>query len=156
MYSENRYSPRPCLPGFDGKTQMLPPAKLAVGAAVMALATAYLAYLGASTSWRYYVLVDECSQAGDKFIGQRLRVSGRVAAHTLVVQQNRGRATFTLQGLQSDLQVSCLGPLPDNLAEDMDVVVEGTIQGSGLLRGEKVLTRCASKYQAEKDGSSSH
>jgi len=128
---------------------MLPPVKLAVGAVVMALATAYLAYLGASKSWRYYVLVDECTQTGDKFVGQRLRVSGHVAANTLVVRQDRGLATFSLQGLRSELQVSCQGPLPDNLAEEMDVVVEGTIQQSGHLRGEKVLTRCASKYQAD-------
>ena len=133
---------------------MLPSAKLAVGAAVMALATAYLAYLGASQSWRYYVLVDECTQTPSTFAGQRLRVSGRVAAHTLVVRPDRGLATFTLEGQRSELSVSCDGPLPDNLAEDMDVVVEGTLQPSGLLRGEKVLTRCASKYQADGEKSS--
>lgn len=128
---------------------MLPTGKLAVGAAVMLLVTAYLAYLGAATSWRYYVLVDECMQADDALLGRRLRVSGRVAANTLVVQQDRSRATFSLRGLQSDLQVSCAGPLPDNLAEDMDVVVEGTMQRKGFLDGEKVLTRCSSKYQAD-------
>jgi cytochrome c-type biogenesis protein CcmE len=128
---------------------MLPRAKLAVGAAVLALATAYLAYLGAATSWRYYVLVDECAQASEEFVGQRLRVSGRIAAKSLDVREDRGLATFTLQGSQSTIEVSCQGPLPDNLAEDMDVVVEGTIQRSGRLLGEKVLTRCASKYQAD-------
>ena len=129
---------------------MLPPAKLAVGAAVMALATAYLAYLGAVSSWQYYVTVEECAQAGNAFQGQRLRVSGRIAVNTLVVQRDRSRANFTLQGLHSQLPVSCAGPLPDNLAEDLDVVVEGNLQPDGLLRGDKVLTRCASKYQADK------
>ena len=129
---------------------MLPPGKLAVGAAVMLLATAYLAYLGAATSWRYYVLVDECMQADDALLGRRLRVSGRVAANTLVVQHDRSRAAFTLRGTQSELRVSCPGPLPDNRAEEMDVVVEGTMQRKGFLVGEKVLTRCASKYQADK------
>lgn len=129
-------------------------AKLVVGAGILALATAYLAYLGASTSWRYYVLVDECTQTGDALVGQRLRVSGRVAENSLVVRQDRSLATFTLEGRQSQLQVSCQGPLPDNLAEDMDVVVEGTIEQNGLLRGDKVMTRCASKYQADADSSS--
>ena len=36
--------------------------------------------------------------------------------------------------------------MPDNLAEDIDVVVEGTLQANELL-GDKVITRCASKYQ---------
>ena len=135
---------------------MLPSAKLVLGAAVMALATAYLAYLGASQSWRYYVLVDECTQNAGTFAGQRLRVSGQVAANTLVVRPDRGLATFTLEGQRSKLPVSCDGPLPDNLAENMDVVVEGTLQPSGLLRGEKVLTRCASKYQPDEEKSSRH
>jgi cytochrome c-type biogenesis protein CcmE len=115
---------------------MLPPVRLAVGALVLALATGYLAYLGASTSWRYYVHVDECTQSRDTFVGQRLRVSGVVGADTLVVRPDRSLATFALQGLQSQLLVTCRGPLPDNLAEEMDVVVEGTMQPDGLLNGD--------------------
>jgi cytochrome c-type biogenesis protein CcmE len=127
---------------------MLPSAKLAIGAVVMALATAYLAYLGASTSWRYYVHVDECALSKEQFVRQRLRVSGRIGINSLVVQEDRSRATFTLEGQQARLPVSCAGPLPDNLAEEMEVVVEGTLEPSGELRGEKVLTRCASKYES--------
>ena len=41
------------------------------------------------------------------------------------------------------------GPLPDNLAEEMEVVVEGSLEPSGCLRGDRVLTRCASKYASE-------
>jgi cytochrome c-type biogenesis protein CcmE len=127
---------------------MLPPAKLAIGAFVLAMATAYLAYLGASTSWRYYVHVDECSKSPDTFAGQRLRVSGRISAGTLVVRKDRSLASFSLYGMHSQLPVSCCGPLPDNLAEEMEVVVEGTMRADGQLHGEKVLTRCASKYEA--------
>ena len=128
---------------------MLPPVKFAVGAAVLALATAYLAYLGASTSWRYYVHVDECAQSPETFLDHRLRVSGRVGAGTLDVRPDRSLATFSLRGMNSELPVSCRGPLPDNLAEDMEVVVEGKLQPNGQLTGDRVLTRCASKYQAE-------
>ena len=131
---------------------MSPHVKLALGASIIALAAAYLAFLGASVSWRYYVLVDECSAASDALLGQRLRVSGRIGANTLVVREDRSLATFALVGRQTQLKVTCPGPLPDNLAEDMDVVVEGSLQPSGQLQGEKVLTRCASKYQADKDG----
>jgi cytochrome c-type biogenesis protein CcmE len=122
--------------------------KLAIGATVLASATAYLAYLGAATSWRYYVLVDECLSDGNRLVGQRLRVSGSVAIGTLVLGSDRSTATFDLVGQQHRIPVSCPGPLPDNLAEDMDVVVEGRLDESGQLVGEKVLTRCASKYQA--------
>lgn len=124
--------------------------KLMLGAVLMAGATMYLAYLGAASSWRYYVLVDECLAHRDDFVGTRLRVTGRVAPQSLVIRPDRTSATFSLRGATSAIDVSCRGPLPDNLAEDMEVVVEGTLQPGreGGLRGDKVLTRCASKYQA--------
>lgn len=128
---------------------MSPQSKLIVGAAVVAGATAYLAWLGASASWQYYVLVDECVRSPDTFLGQRMRVSGRVVPASLDISADRNSATFALQGDRSILQVTCQGLIPDNLAEDMEVVVEGTLSEPDCLRGDKVITRCASKYQAE-------
>jgi cytochrome c-type biogenesis protein CcmE len=131
---------------------MSPPIKLLLCAAVVAGATAYLAWLGAASSWQYYVLVDECARSPNTFVGQRMRVSGHVAPASLQVSADRRSATFVLQGEQSELQVYCRGLLPDNLAEDMDVVVEGTLREPECLHGEKVITRCASKYQAAGSG----
>lgn len=127
---------------------MSPLAKLALGAVIVAGGAAYLAYQGASSSWQYYLLVDECIQSKEELIGNRMRVNGHVAANTLQLRDDRSLATFVLRGQRSELHVSCKGPLPDNLAEGIDVVVEGTLERDGLLRGEKVMTRCASKYQA--------
>jgi len=70
---------------------MRPHTKLALGAIVLAGAAAYLAYLGAATSWRYYVLVDECASSRTELVGQRLRVSGRVAAGSLALAADRSR-----------------------------------------------------------------
>ena len=61
---------------------------------------------------------------------------------------DRGQAAFTLEASPEPLRVNCAGPLPDNLAEGIDVVVEGRLDAKGLLRGDKVLTRCASKYES--------
>jgi len=127
---------------------MRPHTKLALGAIVLAGAAAYLAYLGAATSWRYYVLVDECASSRTELVGQRLRVSGRVAAGSLALAADRSRATFRLCGQHAQVPVTCRGPIPDNLKEDMEVVVEGTLETSGTLRGDKLMTRCASKYEA--------
>lgn len=122
--------------------------KLVTGGVVLALVTGYVAYLGASSSWQYYLTVDECAAHADQFTEKRVRVSGRVAAGSLHIRQDRALASFVLEGQTSSLPAECPGPLPDNLAEDMDVVVEGTLESSGLLRGRKVLTRCASKYES--------
>jgi cytochrome c-type biogenesis protein CcmE len=121
--------------------------KLAVGAAVIVGVTGYMAYVGASASWKYYLTVDECLADTAKFAGQRLRVSGQVAAASLRVDSQRSKARFALAGTEGKLPVECSGPLPDNLAEEIEVVVEGRLDPSGRLQGDKLLTRCASKYE---------
>jgi len=121
--------------------------KLVIGGAAIASVTCYMAYLGAATSWQYYPTVDECAPAASTLVGQRVRVSGRIAARSLRIRKDRTQATFVLQGLEARLGVECPGPLPDNLAEDMDAVVEGALERGDFIRARKVLTRCASKYE---------
>ncbi len=62
---------------------------------------------------------------------------------------NGGQAEFALKGTEANLPVVCSGPLPDQLGERAEVVVEGRLDECGVLRGEKVLTRCASKYRSQ-------
>ncbi len=114
----------------------------------MVAVTGYMAYRGASAGWQYYLTASECRAESASLIGQRLRVSGRIAAGTLVPARDRSPASFALDADGENLQVVCSGPLPDNLAEGSAVLVEGRLDGDGLLHGDKVLTRCASKYEA--------
>jgi len=120
---------------------------LAILAVLAAGLAGYLAYLGASASWQYYLTVDECT-AGEVDPGDRVRVSGKIVEGSLRTNADRSEAEFLLEGTQANLSVICAGPLPDNLAENREVVVEGRIEPSGRLRGEKVLTRCESKYRS--------
>ena len=83
---------------------------------------------------------------------QALRVSGRVAPGSLEVSTRDSQANFALAAPAGLLRVVCQGPLPDNLAEDIDVVVEGQLDEDGTLRGTKLLTRCASKYESMPNG----
>ena len=122
--------------------------RLALVGAVLVGLTAYMAYLGASSSWRYYTTVDECLSNLPTFTGQRIRVSGKVALNSLKIAKDRKQATFLLQGAVGSIQVDCTGLLPDNLAEDREVVAEGLLESPGVLRCNKVLTQCASKYQS--------
>ena len=129
--------------------------KLSIGAGVVVVVTAYMAYVGASDSWQYYATADECLTNLSEFEGRRIRVSGTVSEGSLQVAADRSQATFSLQGNDGQLAVICTGPLPDNLSEAKDVVVEGLLESDGLLRGDKLLTRCASKYESERAGASS-
>jgi cytochrome c-type biogenesis protein CcmE len=123
--------------------------KVGLGAAVIVGATLYMAYVGASSSWQYYVTADEYLAHTTKFTGQRLRVSGKVADGSLEVSAPRTRAQFALGGIRGRLLVECTGSIPDNLAEGSEVVVEGLVDARGVLRGDKVLTKCASKYETD-------
>ncbi len=124
------------------------PWKLALGALIVAGVTGYMAYLGASSSWQYYLSVDECLTHGSDIAGDRVRVSGPVGRQTLRVSDDRREIRFFLEGKSGRLPVVCSGPPPDNLAEGIEVVVEGRLDSSGCLRGDRLLTRCASKYKA--------
>jgi cytochrome c-type biogenesis protein CcmE len=118
-----------------------------LGGAIVAAAIGYLAYLGATASARYYLLVDECPGAVSELRDCRVRVSGRIAAESLKIAGDRRHADFVLQGQVHRAPVSCRGVLPDNLTEGMDVVVEGTLRSDGRLECDSVITRCASKYE---------
>jgi cytochrome c-type biogenesis protein CcmE len=123
--------------------------RLALLGVLVAGLTAYMAYLGASSSWRYYATVDECLSNLPTFTGQRIRVSGKVAVNSLQIAKDRKQARFLLQGSAESLQVNCTGLLPDNLAEEREVVAEGVLETPAVLRCDKVLTQCASKYQSD-------
>jgi cytochrome c-type biogenesis protein CcmE len=127
---------------------MTPGRKLAMAGAAVVAVTVYMAFAGASANWQYYLTADECLARGDTLAKNRLRVGGKVAATTLRISSDRRQIAFTFQTAKEHLTVLCAGPPPDNLVEGMDVVVEGRLEGPGLLRGEKLLTRCASKYKS--------
>ena len=122
--------------------------KIAIGGAIVASVTAFMAYRGAAASWQYYLTADECVAEHASLMGCRLRGSGRIAAGTLALDRDRSRASFALEANGAKLKVVCRGPLPDNLAEGIAVLVEGRLDDAGLLHGGKVLTRCASKYES--------
>ncbi len=84
--------------------------KLIVGVVVITCATGYMAYLGASTSWQYYLTVDECMNRASSMTGRRLRVSGRVAADSLRIAQDRMHTEFVLQGQKAMLSDRVCGP----------------------------------------------
>jgi cytochrome c-type biogenesis protein CcmE len=122
--------------------------KLGIAAAIIASVTLYMAYVGTTADWRYFLTVEECVHNASGLVNQPIRVNGKVVQGTLEIETGRQQATFRIGEADVELSVLCDGPLPDNLGEEMEVVVEGRLDASGILRGDKVLTRCASKYES--------
>jgi cytochrome c-type biogenesis protein CcmE len=122
--------------------------KLALASVLVACAIIYLTYLGAAESWQYYLTVDECLKDTSMQSTGRLRVNGKVAGGSLHIAQDRRKAGFMLQGIDGSLEVTCKCQIPDNLAENIEVVVEGRLEEGHKFQADKVLTRCASKYNS--------
>ncbi len=121
---------------------------LLVGLVVTAC-TAYMAFLGATSSWQYYLTADECLRQASGLVGSRVRVSGAVAPGSLQVRPDRRGAVFELATSSEPLRVEYTGTVPDNLAEGKEVVVEGRLVERRLVRAHRVLTKCASKYRSK-------
>ncbi len=66
--------------------------KLVIAGVLVAGVTGYMAYLGAATSWQYYVTPEECLADPAALRGDRIRVSGKIAAGRQRLAANRGRS----------------------------------------------------------------
>ena len=123
--------------------------KLALGGLIVAALIGYLAYRGASASWQYYLTADEC--LAERAVAGRA-TSARQRPHRRRHPRRRHEPSrghpSPWKANPANLKVVCPSPLPDNLAEGIAVLVEGRLDDAGVLHGEKVLTRCASKYQS--------
>jgi len=122
--------------------------KLTIAGVLVTAVTTFMAYQGAASSWQYYLTVDECTADAVTLKDTRLRVHGQVAPRSLQIAADRSTAQFLLVGEKTSLNVFASGPIPDNLKERMEVVVEGRLSQPTTLSGDRVLTKCSSKYQS--------
>jgi len=117
---------------------------------------AYLMYTGVRQTAVYYITVEEFTQRRDQFVGQGVRVAGRVTPGSVERKWTpRGEeVSFSLGDFKSDgsvtpvLRVFYVGVVPDMFRDEggSDVIVEGQYDGS-ILRAQSVLTSCPSKYE---------
>ena len=117
-----------------------------MSAVALVASAAYFGTLGAASSWQYYLTVDEAVEQSQVIRASKVRVNGTVASNSLRIADDRKSAEFVLEGLSAQLPVRSSGFVPDNLAEGVEVVVEGRLQEDLVFKGDNVLTRCASKY----------
>lgn len=122
--------------------------KLSVAGLALAVAVAYLGFAGVRKGWVYYVDVDTFL-ADARYHDQRVRLCGRVAEDDLDVRRADLAADFTLLGPAEQLRVVYRGAVPEMFKAGSDVVIEGRLGDGGLFHADVLITKCASKYQAE-------
>jgi len=126
--------------------------KLIVGGAIALILVAYLvwsSFTGASQSNRS---VEELVQNQEKYIGQPVRVTGKVVKGSI---EKEGKIIrFAIAGEGSRLNVKYEGGVPNSFQDDAQVIADGELQKDGVFLARSLLVRCPSKYTADTKGSS--
>ncbi|MHC4214552.1 MAG: cytochrome c maturation protein CcmE [Planctomycetota bacterium] len=109
----------------------------------------YLIYQVAQSPFSYYYSVDEFSMKKDIAKKNSVRLAGKVGKGTVKRDVQQMLLEFILTGEKNTLAVNYKGVVPDNFADDIEVVVEGQLGDSDVFEAKKVMTRCESKYKAK-------
>jgi cytochrome c-type biogenesis protein CcmE len=123
--------------------------KFAVGSLVIILTLSYLAYSGYQTSKTYYYTVPELHAMKEKAYDVPVQVSGDVVPGSIT---RDGRVvSFVIGEEPHTLQIKYVGkdPLPDTLMDRATAMATGKLGADGVFVADKMLAKCASKYEKE-------
>ena len=122
--------------------------KIAVASLLIVAAVGYLCWAGARSGWVYYIDVD-AFLADASYDGQRVRLAGKVAEDGVETHPGLMTASFDLLGAEQSVPVAYEGVIPDMFKPGCNVVLEGSRDEAGVFQADTMMTKCASKYQAE-------
>jgi len=123
--------------------------KIIIGVTVIGGAMGYFVYQAMQSSWAYYYSVDDFAAHKPAVQRHCLRIAGCVQKGSVERDLQKMRLTFTLAGAQMTLPISYEGVVPDNFAEDIEVVVDGFLAPNGVFQADKLITRCETKYRVK-------
>ena len=130
--------------------------KFAVVGAMALASIATLAFVSLKGNMVYAITVSEFHEDTEKYRELGLRVEGALTPGSHTIEQTKAGAehSFTMQDKEDAslrLQVRFIGPVPDTMREEGDLMVEGRLGEDGVLVASKVTPKCASKYDATVD-----
>ncbi len=130
----------------------LPPIRFLIPSAVILIAAGYLVWSATRAAAVYYLTVDEVLIEGPAIAGKAIRVQGAVKDGTLVQDVPGPGISFVLTDNGLDIPVTYAGTPPDLLGystEDryQDVVVEGAIDATGVLRARNLLVKHGPEFR---------
>ncbi len=125
--------------------------KFVVGGVIIAIAIIYLVYSGIQKTALYYLTVSEFRNRGDEAYGEAVRVNGKVLDGSIRWESKEGALYFTIIDEQNKLPIIHKGVAPDTFKGGAEVVVEGRYTPEDIFEADKIMAKCPSKYEAEKD-----
>ncbi len=96
-------------------------------------------------SFQYYLTTDEYVKKRERFENRYVKIAGIVRAGSLELENRMHRFEIEFGGEQ--LPVIYEGLPPDTFKEGVEVVVEGRGSLEGAFVAQKLMAKCASKYE---------
>jgi cytochrome c-type biogenesis protein CcmE len=129
--------------------------KIAVTAAVLALALGGLFYSTLAEGTEYYVHVDEVMTDPGAWQGKRLQLHGFVVDKSIFVKPQTLEYRFQIQNKGAVVPASYTGIVPDTFKDGSEVVLKGHMGPNGFaVDPNGVMAKCPSKYVAGQPGAS--
>lgn len=119
-----------------------------LGSLVIVFAIALIAYQSFDGSLQYYMTVKEFNSHRTDLSGKYVKVAGLVVPDSIekIIGQE-SLLSFKIAEAEATLPVVYHGLAPDTFKPGISVVVEGPVrQANGTFEAEKLITKCASKY----------
>ena len=127
--------------------------KIAVTAAVLALALGGLFYSTLAEGTEYYVHVDEVMTDPGAWQGKRLQLHGFVVDKSIFVKPQTLEYRFQIQNKGSVVPAGYTGIVPDTFKDGSEVVLKGHLESNGFtVEPNGVMAKCPSKYEAGQAG----
>lgn len=128
--------------------------KLLIAAAVIFAAVGFLVFNAMGSSMAYFQTVGELQASGRGVNGEQVRVGGQVVPGSVSREELSNELRFTVTDGTNTMPVTYEGVVPDIFKDDVEVVAEGTIGPDGTMVATKLLTKCPSRFDAEREPTS--
>jgi cytochrome c-type biogenesis protein CcmE len=122
--------------------------KIALTICLVLGSVGYLLAASLGDNLEYYKHVDEVVAAPDQYGDKRLKVNGKVVAGSILKRRGALDYKFQVEHNGATLPVTYTGLVPDTFVDGAEVVVAGRLH-DGVLRGDEVIAKCPSKYEAK-------
>ncbi len=121
--------------------------KFVIGGLVIVAALGFLIFSTTRSTAAFFLTVDELYAKGPAAQSRTVRVSGQVVGDSVDFDAGNVMLRFELAGEGNQtLPVVFNGPMPDQLRDQAEAIVEGKYDGSRLT-ATSVLLKCPSRYE---------
>lgn len=122
--------------------------KIIIAIMVVATGISYLVFAGVKDTFVYYLTIDELMEKVPEVYNDKVRISGTVVTGS--IDNNIDHSLkFKITDGDDVIDVEYGGIVPDIFAEDVEAVVEGTLNKQNVFKADLLLAKCPTKYESE-------